>query len=110
MTQMLVMTREIKEKEIRNHPDRNKLLRVLGTAGLEPRYEIAKSIKVNKHHAFLLCTDGFWDLVLEEEMQQCLKKAKSPEEWLSNMEKILLERGKDKPMDNYSAIGVWLGG
>lgn len=110
VTQMLVMTKEITEKEIRNHPDRNKLLRVLGIKGLEPRYEIVKAIKTNKHQAYLLCTDGFWELILESEMQKSLRQSKSPQEWLDNMEKIILERGKDRPMDNYSAIGVWLGG
>ena len=36
--QMLVLTREIREKDIREHPDRNKLLRVLGISGDTPGF------------------------------------------------------------------------
>ena len=52
--QMLVMSREIKEKEIRNHPDRNKLLRVLGVDGTTPRFEMSERKEAGKYKAFLL--------------------------------------------------------
>ena len=38
--QMLVLSKEIKESQIRNHPDRNILLRVLGEPWDEPKYEL----------------------------------------------------------------------
>ena len=106
--QMLVDTGEIKEKEIRNHPDRNRLFRVLGTAWESPKYELAEPILMKDGESFLLCTDGFWELITEKEMSACLKKSKTPEEWLSQMEKIVLEKGKKREMDNYSALAVWL--
>lgn len=106
--QMLVMAKEIKENEIRNHPDRNKLLRVIGVSGDTPRYEIAPTWKRRKHQAFLLCTDGFWELILEKEMQKCLKNAENVQQWLEQMEQIVRQRGGDSEMDNFSAIGVWL--
>lgn len=104
--QMLVLTHEIKEKDIRNHPDRNKLLRVLGVSGTNPRYELSKIKNVNKYQAFLLCSDGFWELVLEKEMETALKKSVSSEEWLEKMHEILLQRGQDIDMDNCSAIAI----
>lgn len=110
VAQMLVMKREITEKEIRNHPDRNRLLRVLGTEGVEPRFEITNGKSLKKYQAFLLCSDGFWELILEKEMQECLRKSKSPKEWLENMEKIVCQRGEEREMDNYSAIGIWTRG
>ena len=104
--QMLVLSKEIREKEIRNHPDRNKLLRVLGVAGTAPRFDVSEKKEMKKYKAFLLCTDGFWELILEKEMTACLRKAKSPEEWLAKMETIVRKRGEGIEMDNYSAIGV----
>lgn len=106
--QMLVLAKEIKENEIRFHPDRNKLLRVLGVSGEVPRFELSKIRKRRKHQAFLLCTDGFWELILEKEMQQCLKTASSAQDWLERMEKIIRGRGEGEEMDNFSAIGVLL--
>ena len=106
--QMLVEAKEIKEKDIRHHPDRNKLLRVLGVAGEAPRYELSKIQKAKKYHAFLLCTDGFWEQIYENEMVKCLTESKSVEEWLTIMKSIVEKRGASTDMDNYSAIAVWM--
>ena len=106
--QMLVDIKEIKRNEIRNHPDRNKLLRVLGVSGDNPRYELSNLKKRRSFQAFLLCTDGFWELILEKEMQQCLKKANSAQQWLELMAEIVRCRGEGREMDNFSAIGVLL--
>ena len=42
-------------------------------------------------------------------MVSCLKKAATPKEWLEAMEQIVLKNGVGKKMDNYTAIGVFLG-
>ena len=39
--QMLVLSKEIKESEIRNHPERNYVLRVMGINWEDPMYEIS---------------------------------------------------------------------
>ncbi len=106
--QMLVAAGQIKEKQIRNHPDRNRLLRVLGTEWDTPKYQIGEPIERMGSQAFLLCTDGFWELIDEKKMQHCLKKAKTPADWLSLMEGIVRKNGHGKNMDNYSAVAVWL--
>lgn len=105
--QMLVSSNEIKEKEIRFHPDRNRLLRVLGSDGEKPRYAVSETVNLNDCRAFLLCTDGFWELIDEKQMCSLLKKSNSPHSWLKNMEEIILKNGKDKEMDNYTAIAVF---
>ena len=106
--QMLVAAHKLKEKEIRNHPDRNRLLRVLGTDWEEPKYEIAETIKIEngKKQAFLLCTDGFWELIEEKDMIKALKKAKTAEEWLYTMSEIVKKNGEKRKKDNFSAIAV----
>ncbi len=106
--QMLVAIGKIKEKEIRHHPDRNRLLRVLGTDTEELRHQKSEWKDRQSRQAFLLCSDGFWELIDEKEMESCLKWVKSPEQWLAKMEKIILKNGRDKNMDNYSAVAVWL--
>ena len=105
--QMLVLSKEIKESEIRNHPERSYVLRVMGINWEEPMYEISQTEKLKKCQAFLLCTDGFWELILEEDMCRLLKESGSPEEWLNKMTEIVKQNGEGKNMDNYSAIAVW---
>ena len=70
-------------------------------------YDLMSPIPLKKCQAFLLCSDGFWELINEKEMAVQLKKAHCVEEWLDNMVRIVQENGKDKNMDNYSAIAVW---
>lgn len=105
--QMLVHTGEISENDIRFHPDRNRLLRVMGVAWDTPRYELSCNNVSAPGTSYLLCTDGFWELIDENEMCRCLEQAETPDEWLTDMEKIVIKNGKGKNMDNYSAIAVW---
>ncbi|MEE3450691.1 MAG: protein phosphatase 2C domain-containing protein [Acutalibacteraceae bacterium] len=110
LPQMLVRSGEIKEDEIRNHPERNIVMRVMGTKWEENhKYELMKPISLRKCQAFLLCTDGFWELIQESEMCDCLKESASVSEWLINMNSIVRKNGlqKGEDMDNYSAIAVW---
>lgn len=106
--QMLVNSGAILEKEIRHHPDRSRLLRVMGTEWNKPKYDVIKDIPVNNKSSFLLCSDGFWELIDEKSMEKKLKKAKTPGEWLSAMETEVIKQGKGTNMDNYSAIAVFV--
>ncbi len=105
--QMLVLSKEIKESEIRNHPDRNIVLRVMGIEWEEPMYELMQPVSLKKCQAFLLCSDGFWELIEEDEMCRLLKKSLTPNEWLISMADVVKRNGKGCNMDNYSAIAVW---
>lgn len=106
--QMLVFSKEIKENEIRNHPDRNILLRVMGIEWEEPMYELMKPITLKDNMAFLLCSDGFWELIEEDDMCKFLKKSDTVESWLASMVKVVKKSGVDRNMDNYSAIAIWV--
>lgn len=106
--QMMVAMGEIKEKEIRHHPDRNRLLKVMGIDWNRPQYTIEEEVKLGKKQAFLLCTDGFWEFIEDSDMVKCLKKASTPEEWLKRMNHIVKENGKSADMDNYTALAVWI--
>jgi len=106
--QMLVLAGRMKEKKIRGHADRNRLLRVMGSEWDMPQYVIAEPLPRTGGEAFLLCSDGFWEWIEEKPMQHSLKKAHSPAEWLDAMEKTVLKHGSGRHMDNYSAITVFL--
>ncbi len=106
--QMMVSMGEIKEKDIRHHPDRNRLLRVMGIEWNKPQYVIEEPVKLEGKQAFLLCTDGFWEFIEEKDMMKCLKKAKSVQEWLDTMTEIVRTNGQGKDMDNYTALALWI--
>lgn len=106
--QMLAASGQIREKQIRSHPDRNRLLRVLGVDWETPKYELNEPLDRQNGQAFLLCSDGFWELIEEKKMMSCLKKAKNPEEWLAMMQQVVCKNGRGKNMDNFSAVAVWV--
>lgn len=58
--------------------------------------------------AFLLCTDGLWQLISEQIMERSLQLADSSEEWLALLRRAA-EAKADGSRDNYSALAVWVG-
>jgi serine/threonine protein phosphatase PrpC len=107
MPQALVQTGAIRPEEIRRHPERNRLLRSLGGEGEAAPTLIDEPIAVAAGDAFLLCTDGFWELVTEDEMLAALAGDPGPAAWLDRME-AGLARVASGTHDNYSATAVIL--
>jgi serine/threonine protein phosphatase PrpC len=117
--QMLVATGEIKEREIRSHPDRNRLLRSMGVEWSSPRYQLGEELALVGDESFLLCSDGLWEWVDERQMAYALRRAKGPGDWLHRMDAYAaataakaLRAGAAGAAgggrrDNYSAIAVW---
>lgn len=104
--QMLVLAKNIKEKDIRNHPDRNKLLRVIGSEWGSKSYEISERTEFKPGMAFLMCTDGFWELIEEKDMAALLRRSNTAGDWVDAMLQVVRQNGKGKNMDNYSAVAV----
>ena len=90
--------------EIPAHPAQNRLFHSLGNeedfAG-----EFYPSLDLQPGDAFLLCTDGFWELINNEEIIRTLNISPTPQEWLSMMLDIIQARLK-KTSDNYSSVCV----
>lgn len=103
--QALVAAGKITPDEVRGHPDRNRLLRALGGSDA-PTPTLSEPYTVEGGDAFLLCSDGFWELVTEDEMQADLAAASGPDDWLAAMERRLTSRA-DGRHDNYSALATW---
>ena len=93
---------EITYEDIRFHEDRNIVLKVMGLENLNLKNTV-DSITIAPGDAFLLCTDGFWEYVLEKEMVEDLSKAASPQDWYERMRERLLSR-VPADNDNFTAI------
>ena len=104
-SQLAVSVGEIRPEDIRNHEDRNVLLRALGASD-NVKVEVAE-IRINDFDALLLCSDGFWEYVLETEMESELMCSKSADKWLYKMRAIQLNRAPER-CDNNTAIAVML--
>ena len=103
MSQLAVEMGEIALRDLRTHKDQNKLTRVLGGAYyVDPDCEISSG-PLKEGDAIIICTDGFWEYVYEEEMEDALKKSDDAEQILLHLEKLLLGR-INKFNDNYSAV------
>lgn len=105
--QILVDSKTIEEKDIRNHPSRNMLLKVIGEQYDEAITELLAPFPVDDYCAYLLCSDGFWELISEEEMIAALHSSLSPQEWLEKMLQVVRRAGSRTNMDNYSAIAIF---
>ena len=106
--QVLVDEGVIKESEIATHPDRARLLCAVGDKWDVPKYEISKVRPLRSNSAFLLCSDGLWEVLAQEMLAPPL--CGDAQVWLS----ILLERmdcavkssNSERRFDDYSAVVV----
>lgn len=107
VSRMAVLSGEISFEEIRFHADRSKLLKVVGREEpVRPEYGTCQ-LEEGLMHAFLICSDGFWEYVTEEDMEQTLRSAETPKEWVERM-RAELKRRVDGMNDNNSAIAVFV--
>lgn len=104
--QMLALAGEISEEEIRNHPDRNILLKAMGTKWEKPMFDVSTVMPISEFKAALVCSDGFWEYISENEMLDSLKYSTDSNEWLNKMLLITESVAINKNRDNYSAIAI----
>lgn len=111
VSRMAVLAGEIEMSEIRFHADRNRLLKAIGKSEDVKAETREISLTGGMFHAFLLCTDGFWEYVTEEEMEDALANAATAEEWIALMRGRLKDRVRKMEKaenDNHSAIAIWV--
>ena len=100
VAQLGVMAGDLKPEEIRTHQDRNKLFRALGET---PMPKLAKKhLDIQAGDRLLLCSDGFWEGILEEDMLRCAGETDDAELWLQKMREI----AEPKAADNNTAIAI----
>lgn len=108
VVQISVKLGEITRNQMPGHPDRSKLLRVLGTDELKP--EFSGQIRLSPgRHAFLLCSDGLWDYLQEDEIMLDLNKSVTPRQWIDCLRVRALKRmEKDESVDNNTALAAFI--
>ena len=104
--QMLFKAGMIKENEIRGHPDRSKLLRAFGRDDKEVEADFSDIYEMVPGDAFLLCTDGFWEYVTENEIEDAFETFEEPEDRMTAMETSVRDAGLRARTDNYTAVCV----
>lgn len=111
LTQQLIEAGYASTGQLRTHPQRNILYAALGAGGETP-VAVSDETDVQAGDAFLLCTDGLWEWVVEDEMERCLRAAPGPDEWLAALCALAQAHAgaSGKVRDNYSAYTVMLGG
>lgn len=95
---------DIEYREIRLSPDRHKLRRAIGDRiSWEP--DISEIMGISSGHSFLICTDGFWNLITEDEMEKAKRFTASSSTWLKRMLKKVTARLREGS-DNYTAVAI----
>lgn len=97
---------EISERQIRYHKDRNQLLRAIGGSEAVRPTVLEEPLGIEPGDKLLLCTDGFWEYVLELEMEVDLVKSENPKMWLEFLVSRLLARAP-ADHDNFTAMCAW---
>lgn len=108
VSQMLSAAGQVADADIRFHEDRSKLLRVLGVPGNRAEADLEPPVPVQGSQQFLLCSDGFWEYITEEQIQICLEEADNPRTWMENMLELIRRNERTGQRDNRTAITLWL--
>lgn len=95
----LVRLGQISLEEAEKHPQRHVLMRAVGA---DPEIELdCRSISLQIGDVFLLCTDGFSNMISNQELAEEFLKLGSWEERFERLRKLTLERGAP---DNFTAL------
>ena len=96
--------------QARTHPQRNVLFAAIGTEGDTSPAVTPDVIEIEDGDAFLICTDGFWEWITEDEMERTLATATDADDWLAGMCRIAATNSSAsaKLRDNYSAQTLWV--
>jgi serine/threonine protein phosphatase PrpC len=106
LVQTMVDAGMMQPDSLRHSPERSKLLNAMGDEStFQPRMQ-SDPFPVLNGDKFLLCTDGLWERVEENEIEGALVDCPTAEEWLRLLEQYVLARANSR-QDNYSAMAVW---
>ena len=94
--------------ELRGNCRRNMLYAAVGSEELPERAIQDEPFLLQTGDIFLLCTDGLWENISEDIMEEMLRQAKTPEQWIDDMMDEVPEPYAPE-LDNFSALAVWVG-
>lgn len=108
VVQQMVDAGFIKPDEARHHPRKNQLLAAMGMEEAMPVHVSAQPEPVQDGDAYLLCTDGWWDHLDLDDLEETLYDTQSAQDWLDKMAMLVTQR-QTPHQDNYSAVALWVG-
>lgn len=98
--QLAVENGEITADEIRIYPYRNYLY---GSLGNDAMPDVEKNVlELKAGDLLLICSDGFWEKILDSEMMDCADDTRDAEVWLARMRRVVSPFADD----NNTAIAV----
>jgi PPM family protein phosphatase len=108
VAQSLIDAGYASDEDTRKHPQRSVLYGALGMSGdAEPNIPV-HALAIEEGDAFLICSDGLWEPIFEQDMERALAKAEGPEQWLVSMGHTVAQRTSERH-DNYTGVAVWVG-
>lgn len=107
VVQSLVSAGLLSEEEAKTYPQRNILLGAAGANSEVGPEVLHQPIDISTEDAFLLCTDGVWNCLSPDEIEQSLKQSPSVQDWISDL-MARVERSAQGPNDNFTATGIWI--
>lgn len=103
-SQLAVYMGEIERSEIPKHSGRSRLLHAMGVADEQP--DVHDPIRLERgEHVFLLCSDGLWEYLSDEEIAETWKRTKKLEPYLKLLRSLKNSRSPED-CDNNSAVVV----
>ena len=102
LVQTLVDAGELKESEMSEHPDANKVLESVGGSS-QPTANLGKG-EVSAGDGFLLCSDGLWSALEAEEMGRLVHEEPAPSAVRTLVTRAVERAGKDA--DNTTAAVI----
>lgn len=105
LSQVAVFLGKITRDQIPGHSGRTQLIHAMGTPGEEPEVS-ARIPLLPGRHAFLLCSDGFWEYLSDAEIGKTLRDSATAGEWNRAMQALVCARCRPDA-DNRTAVTVF---
>jgi serine/threonine protein phosphatase PrpC len=107
VVQMLVDLGKVSEDEMGTHPDQNRLTQSLG-GDANPMPDFGADT-VREHDAYLVCSDGLWEMIPQEEMAAALSARRLGDDGAKHLVERAFDRAKPKS-DNITVALLRVGG
>ena len=107
VVQQMVDAGFLTAEEAQRHPRKNQLLCALGGAEPIEVHMTQAPLALQPGDAFLLCSDGWWDVVRPDAIARTREHALDAADWLHRMASLIREAALPN-QDNYSAVGLWI--
>ncbi|MGE0797090.1 MAG: PP2C family serine/threonine-protein phosphatase [Lautropia sp.] len=106
LVESLVDAGIVAESAARAHPGRSVLTTSLGLADGFEAAVVDAAHPILPGDAFLLCSDGFWAMLEDRTIEDALRSAGSPADWLERLAAVVSDAAS-ADQDNYSALAIW---